>query len=151
MPSEHFFEDLEVGATFESPSYTVTAQEIIRFAEQYDPQPFHTDPAAANASAFGELVASGWHTAAITMRLLTQSTYHPAGGSVGAGVESLRWPQPVRPGDVLRLHMTVVRLRLSRSKPDRGIVVSQMRTFTAMEALVQDAIITSIVPCRPVR
>ena len=97
---QYHLEDLEVGQRFTSPPYAVTAEAIIAFARQFDPQPFHTDPAAARDSFFGELVASGWHTAAITMRLLTDGALPLAGGAIGAGGE-IRWPAPTRPGDAL--------------------------------------------------
>lgn len=145
MPAERFFEDLEVGATFATPTYAVTAQEIVAFASQYDPQPFHLDAEAAKQSPFGRQVASGWHTAAITMRLIVGSDFQPAGGSVGGGAESLQWPRPVVPGDVLRATIEVVELRPSRSKPDRGIVRLRIRTLNAAGEIVQDLLIATIV------
>jgi acyl dehydratase len=149
VPIERYFEDLDVGMTFGSSTYVVSADEIIAFARQYDPQPFHTDPAAAAQSAFGRLVASGWHTAAITMRLLVASEFRPAGGSIGAGADSLQWPRPVVPGDVLRLDIEVAALRPSRSKPDRGVLTLRVRTRNADGEVVQDLSISSIIPRRP--
>ena len=146
MVLERFFDDLEVGMTFTSPSGELTADDIVTFAQQFDPQYFHTDPQAAKASAFGQLVASGWHTAAFTMRLLVASDFRPAGGSVGAGVELLRWPRPVLPGDVLHVQIEVIELRVSRSKPDRGIVKLRVLTRNAADDVVQELVISSIVP-----
>src|SRR5580704_14937045 len=110
---EHYLEDIRVGDRFRSPEYTVTADEIIEYARRYDPQPFHTDAAAARDSVFGGLVASGWYTAAISMRLLTQSEVGIAGGLIGLGVEELRWPHPVRPGDRLHIETEVLNTRAS--------------------------------------
>jgi acyl dehydratase len=149
MTDVRYFDDLAVGQSFTSPPHLVTSDEIVTFAQQYDPQPFHTDPQAAVASPFGKHVASGWHTAAITMRLLALSDYRPAGGSVGAGVESLQWPQPVVPGDVLRLRIEIADLRRSRSKPDRGVVTLRIRTLNAADELVQDMRVATIVPRDP--
>ncbi len=134
--------------TFASPSYEVTEDEIIAFARLYDPQPFHTEPAAGPGSVFGRHVASGWHTAAMTMRMFIDSEFRPAGGSVGAGVDSLVWPRPVIPGDVLHLTIEVAELRPSRSKPDRGILKLRILTLNAAGETVQDMLIASIVPRR---
>ncbi len=149
MPSGQYFDDLHVGQTFSSPSYTVEADEIVSFARQYDPQPFHTDPEAGPASMFGRHVASGWHTAAITMRLFVESGYRPAGGSVGAGVDALRWLKPVVPGDVLHLRIKVTDLRASRSRPDRGIVKLFIETLNAADEVVQDMTVNGIMQRRP--
>lgn len=131
--------------TFASPSNEVTIDEIVGFARQYDPQPFHLDPEAAAVSAFGRLVASGWHTAAVTMRLMLASELQLASGLVNAGIDSLQWPRPVVPGDVLHVNIEVVELRPSRSKPDRGIVKLRVLTRNAAEAVVQDLLISIIV------
>ena len=102
MATEHYLEDFSVGQIFQSGTISVSADEIKAFASQFDPQPFHLDETAAKATFFGGLVASGWHTAALTMRLIVDSELKIAGGSIGAGAEELRWPRPVRPGDTLR-------------------------------------------------
>jgi acyl dehydratase len=120
--SERFLEDIRVGDHFRSAGYTFTEGEILDYARRYDPQPFHTDPVAARESIFGGLVASGWHTAAITMRLIAQSEVRIAGGSIGLGLEELHWLRPVRPGDTLHVEVEVLEVRPSRSHPDRGIV-----------------------------
>jgi len=119
---ELYLEDLHVGDRFESNTVSVTENEIIAFAWAFDPQPFHLDAEAAKQSVFGGLVASGWHTAAMTMKLFVTGGLRLAGGSVGLGVDELRWPRPVRPGDTLRLQTEIIEIRPSRSKPDRGII-----------------------------
>ena len=120
------FEDVEVGETREFGEYHVTQEEVIEFAEQYDPQPFHTDPEAAKDSVFGELVASGWHTAAICMRMTVDGLVEDRAGMGARGVDELRWKQPVRPGDTLHLRTEVIDKRPSESHPDRGYVDTQM-------------------------
>jgi acyl dehydratase len=104
---EQYFEEVDVGATRSFGSYEVTREEIISFAEQYDPQPFHTDPDAARESMFGTLVASGWHTGAITMRLLVDNYLSESGAMGSPGLEGLQWKVPVRPGDVLSVETEV--------------------------------------------
>jgi acyl dehydratase len=126
------FEDIEVGETREFGEYHVTQEEIVEFAEQYDPQPFHTDPEAAKDSVFGELVASGWHTAAICMRMTVDGLVEDRAGMGARGVDELRWRQPVRPGDTLHLRTEVIDKRPSESHPDRGYV------DTRMEGINQD-------------
>jgi acyl dehydratase len=148
VPDQHYFDDFIVGQTFTSPEYTVTADEIIAFGRQYDPQPFHIDSDAAQHSVFGRLVASGWHTAAMTMRMLIDSDVRPAGGSVGAGVDSLQWRRPVVAGDVLHLLIRVAELRPSRTKPDRGVLTLDVQTLNAAGEVVQTLVINSIVPRR---
>ena len=120
--TEFYLEDLQVGDRFESDAFSVTEHDIIAFARAFDPQPFHLDVKAAKQSVFGGLVASGWHTAAMTMKLFVTGGFRLAGGSVGLGVDELRWPLPVRPGDTLRLQTEIMEIRPSRSKPDRGII-----------------------------
>src|SRR3954454_18866387 len=107
---------------------TVESERIRSFAAEFDPQPFHLDEAAARASIFRGLAASGWHTAAMTMRLLVESDLKPAGGIVGAGFDEFRWPTPVRPGDELRLEIEVLEVRPSKSRPTQGMI--KVRTTT---------------------
>jgi acyl dehydratase len=126
--TELYLEDLHVGDRFGSDTIEVTEEGIIAFAREYDPQQFHLDPKAAQESIFKGLSASGWHTAAMSMRLFITGKLKIAGGSVGLGVDELRWPLPVRPGDVLRLETEILDVRASRSKPDRGII--RIRTVT---------------------
>lgn len=120
--TELYLEDLHVGDRFGSDTIEVTREDIIAFAREFDPQPFHLEEKAAERSIFKELVASGWHTAAMSMKLFVTGGLQLAGGSVGLGVDELRWPQPVRPGDTLRLETEILEVRSSKSKPDRGII-----------------------------
>lgn len=132
-----YLEDFSVGQKFVSHEVTVSESDIIEFAKQFDPQPFHTDAVAARDTVFRGLAASGWHTAAITMRLFVDSSLHPAGGLLGAGVEALDWPRPVRPGDTLHVQIEVVSVRESRSKPTQGMVVVQATTVNQRGEPVQ--------------
>lgn len=119
--SEQFFEDLKQGDRFKSETYRVTEEQIISFAGEFDPQPFHLDRAIAKQTMFGELIASGWHTAAISMRLFVRALNF-AEGAIGLGVDEMRWPTAVKPNDVLQVETEIVDLRESRSKPSHGIV-----------------------------
>jgi len=127
MTRELYLEDLSVGAVFGSPTCAVADSDIKRFAAEFDPQPFHLDEAEAARSFFAGLAASGWHTAAMTMRLIVASL-PLAGGVVGARMDDLRWPKPVRPGDILRLESEILALRPSASHPERGW--GKLRTTT---------------------
>jgi acyl dehydratase len=146
-PSEPlFFEDLAVGQTFHSDSVTVELADIQAFARQFDPKPFHLDPEAAAGSFFGGLVASGWHTAALTMRLIVMSELKISGGSIGMGVDQIRWPRPVRPGDTLRVESEVIELRPSRSNPERGIVKIRSKALNQNGETVMEQTANLIVP-----
>lgn len=127
-PTDRFFEDYRVGATYVCGSFTVTEAEIIAFATQYDPQVMHTDPALASKGPFGEVIASGWHTVGLTMRLLVEN-FLPHNGLAAPGIDELRWPRPVRPGDTLTVHATVEQARPSRTKPDRGLVHTRLEVL----------------------
>jgi acyl dehydratase len=119
-----YFEDYVPGLTVDCGTFSLGEEEIMAFAKEYDPQPFHTDPVTAAASPVGGLIASGWQTTSMMMRLIVEK-YISGETSLGAaGVDEIRWPRPVRPGDVLRVRITVLDARRSRSKPDRGIVTS---------------------------
>lgn len=120
-PRDRYFEDWSIGEVFESAPHEMTAERIHSFAEEFDPQPFHIDPEAAAGSIYGGIIASGWHTGSVLMRLLTTFLGEASMGS--PGVDALRWRQPVRADDQLRLRLTVVDIRASASRPDRGIVV----------------------------
>ncbi|HXM33261.1 MAG TPA: MaoC family dehydratase [Chthoniobacterales bacterium] len=135
--SEFYLEDLHVGARFESDAFHVTEDDIIAFARAFDPQPFHLGAEAAKQSVFRDLVASGWHTAAMTMKLFVTGGLRLVGGSVGLGVDDLRWPRPVRPGDTLRLQTEIMEIRPSRSKPDRGIIRIRNTTTNQNGEVVQ--------------
>src|SRR5438132_1032828 len=130
--SERYFEDLKPGDRFKSGTYEVSEEQIGSFGREFDPQPFHLDPAVARQTMFKELIASGWHTAAITMRLFVQ-TLNFAEGAIGLGVDELRWPNAVRPGDVLQVETEIVDRRESRSKPRHGIV--RTRNITTCQRL----------------
>ncbi|MEO1016366.1 MAG: MaoC family dehydratase [Pseudomonadota bacterium] len=147
-PDGLFFEDLEVGRCFDGGPIEVEPQEIISFAERFDPQIFHTDPQAAEATLFGAHVASGWHTAGLSMRLMVLSAFRPAGGIVGRGVRDMQWPKPAFPGDRLRLRVTITGLRPSQSKPDQGRIDLTMQTRNQRDAIVFEAQPTLIVPRR---
>jgi acyl dehydratase len=123
---DEYYEDVEVGATREFGAYEVTSEEIISFAEQYDPQPFHTDPESARNSMFGGLVASGWHTAAMTMRMLVDHYLSKSGAMGSPGLEGLRWTTPVRPGDVLSVETEVTGKETWDDQ--RGVVHSSVAT-----------------------
>jgi acyl dehydratase len=145
-----YLEDLAPGQMYGSAGrLTVSVEDIKRFAAAFDPQPFHLDEAAARQSRFGELIASGWHTAAMTMRLLVESEFTPAGGLIGAGVEELRWPKPVRPGDELRVESEILEVRASKSRPDRGLIKVKMTTRNQNGEAVQVFIGNLVVPRRP--
>jgi acyl dehydratase len=135
-PEPLYFNDLRPGDSFSTATQTVTVEDIHRFAGEFDPQPFHLDDAAARQSMFGGLAASGWHTAAITMRLLVTSGPRLANGILGAGGE-IEWKSPTRPGDVLHVESEVIELIPSRSRPDRGIVVMRSRTLNQRAEVVQ--------------
>lgn len=129
MKELKFLDDFEVGQVFDSAgTVEVTTDAIKQFAGQYDPQPFHLDEAAAEASFFRGLAASGWHTAALTMRLLVD-TLPVQGGLIGAGFEEFRWPRPTRPGDVLRVQAEVLGVKMSQSKPQQGFLYHRVTTF----------------------
>ena len=126
----NYLEDFAVGQKFGGAERTrVDAARIKSFAAEFDPQPFHLDENAAQSSIFRGLAASGWHTAAITMRLLVASELQPAGGIVGAGFDEFRWPAPVRPGDELRVETEVLEVRPSKSRPEVGIVKIRTTTY----------------------
>jgi acyl dehydratase len=126
--SGRYLEDFTVGQTFGSGRLRLGKEQIFAFAAEFDPQPFHLDEAAARHSIFGGLCASGWHTLAVTMRLLLDSELKPAGGVIGAGLEECRWPRPVRPGDELRIECELIEVRPSKSRPEQGLI--KLRTTT---------------------
>ncbi|HEY0296153.1 MAG TPA: MaoC family dehydratase [Bordetella sp.] len=143
-----YLEDLAVGAVFRSGTHTMSVAEITQFARQYDPQVFHLDDARARETLFGGLAASGWHTAAVTMRLLVDGGMPIATGLIGAGTE-LSWPRPVRPGDTLRVETTVLAITPSKSKPDRAIVLCQSNTLNQRGEIVQQSTAKLVVFRRP--
>ena len=126
--SEHYLEDFAEGQIFGSGRLRIDKERTLAFATEFDPQPFHLDEAAARRSIFGGMTASGWHTAAVTMRLLVETELKPAGGLIGAGLDGCRWPRPVRPGDELRVECEVIEVRPSKSRPVQGLI--KLRTTT---------------------
>jgi acyl dehydratase len=143
-----YFEDLPVGRCVTTSSITIDAEAIKDFAARFDPQPFHLDEEAARKTFFGELVASGWHTAALTMRLLVTSGLPIAGGIIGAGGE-IQWPRPTRPGDVLTVVSEVVAVKASNSRLDRGMVTVRSETLNQAGEVVQVMTARLVVPRRP--
>ena len=144
-----YFEDYTLGSTYECGSVSIDQASIIAFAKEFDPQPFHVDPVAAAAGPYAGLIASGWHTAALVMRLLVEN-YLAAESSLGsAGLDELRWPHPVRPGDTLRVRATVVESRRSLSKPDRGIVKTMVEAANSGGATVMRATAINFIRVRP--
>lgn len=143
-----YLEDLRVGQHFGSGSVVVDANEIKAFAGKYDPQPFHLDEEAAKGTLFGGLAASGWHTAAMTMRLLVDGGLPLAGGVIGASGE-IAWPRPTRPGDVLSVDSEVVEITPSRSRPDRGMVAMRSETRNQRGEVVQSFTMKLVVQRRP--
>ena len=145
----HYLEDFAAGQTFGSGQLHVDAQGIKAFAAQFDPQPFHQDEVAAHGSFFGGLAASGWHTAALTMRLLVESETQPAGGIIGMGFDEFRWTRPVRPGDDLHLAIEILEVRPSKSKPDQGTIKVRTTTLNQRDEPVQILVGNLIVQRRP--
>jgi acyl dehydratase len=146
--SERYLEDFAVGQTFVSGRLRIDGERALAFAAEFDPQPFHLDEAAARRSIFGELTVSGWHTAAATMRLLVQSELKPVGGIVGAGLDELRWPRPVRPGDELRVECEVIEVRPSKSRPEQGLIKLRATTLNQHGKPVMVYVVNLVVPRR---
>lgn len=142
-----YFDDLSAGQRFVSRTHQIDEAQIKAFAQKYDPQPFHLDGKAAQGTLFQGLVASGWHTAAITMRLLVDSGPPIAGGLVGAGAE-ISWPKPTRPGAILHVESEIIELKPSRSRPDRGIAIIRSETRNELDEIVQVLQARLVVPRR---
>ena len=146
--SRRYLEDFAVGQTFGSGRMRVDKEQIKAFAAEFDPQPFHLDEDAARDTIFRGLAASGWHTAAVTMRLLVESEIDPAGGIVGAGFDEFRWPRPVRPGDELHIESEVLEVRPSRSRSNQGLIKVRTTTLNQNDEAVQVQIANLVVPRR---
>jgi len=146
--AEKYLEDLAPGQKYGSGRLKVEKDQIKRFAAEFDPQPFHLDEEAARRSIFGGLAASGWHTAALTMRLFVESEFRPAGGIIGAGFDEFRWPLPVRPGDELHLEIEVLEVRPSKSRPTQGMVKVRVTTLNQSGEAVQINVGNLVVPRR---
>jgi acyl dehydratase len=148
VPSR-YLEDFVPGAVYDAGSVRLTEAEIIEFATRYDPQPFHVDADAARASTFGGLIASGWHTVAVTMRLLVDHVFGDSAGMGSPGVDELRWLRPVRPGDALSARVIVVETRPSRSKPDRGLLRFRVEVDNQDGELAMSMVGTAFIGRRP--
>ncbi len=145
-----YFEDFHADQVFEQGGYTITKEAAIAFATEFDPQYFHIDEEAAKASYFKSLAVSGWHTAAASMRLKVQTPLSKvAGGLIGMGLEQMRWPRPVYPGDTIRIVITILETRISKSRPTSGIVKYRVDTYNQRDELVMDGLTAVIVPRRP--
>jgi len=147
--AEQYLEDYAVGQVFNSGRLQIDKDQIFAFARQFDPQPYHLDEEAARQSPFSGLAASGWHTAALTMRLLVDGEFKPAGGILGVGFENLSWPRAVRPGDELHAKSEVLEVRPSKSKPDRGLIKVRTTTFNQNDEPVMIYTGNLLVPRRP--
>ena len=149
MTGTRYLEDFAVGQIFRSGRLRIDQERIKTFGAEFDPQPFHLDEEAARDTIFGGLAASGWHTAALTMRLLVDSDIKPAGGIVGAGFDEMRWPRPVRPGDELRVESEVLEVRASKSRPGQGLIKVRTTTLNQNDEAVQITVGNLVVKRRP--
>ena len=143
-----WLEDFAPGQKYVSGTLRVDAAAIKAFAAQFDPQPFHLDEDAARGSFFGGLAASGWHTAALSMRLLVESNFRPAGGIIGSRAEEMKWPRPVRPGDELHVEAEVLEVRASSSRPGQGFVKCRTTTLNQNQEPVQVLLMNLMVQAR---
>ena len=141
-------DDLNPGDRYAGGPLTLSQSDLLEFAGRFDPQPFHLDPVAAKDSVFGGLAASGWHTAALTMRMIVEGETKLAGGFIGVNVEELSWPQATRPGDVLRIESEVLEVRPSTKRPDRGTVRIRTLTYNQKDEVVQRMTAVLLVPRR---
>ena len=148
MLQDRWFEDYVPGTVHDLGSVVVDEQEVIAFARQFDPQPFHLDKERAEKSAFGGLIASGWHTACMAMRLTVDHYLSEVSSEGSPGIDELRWLQPVRPGDQLTVRITILDTRRSRSRPERGIVRSQIETMNQNGEVVMRLMTTIFIRCR---
>jgi acyl dehydratase len=147
--TERYLEDFAVGQVFNTGRLRVDKEQIVAFATEYDPQPFHLDEDAARNSPFRGLAASGWHTAGMTMRLMVDGEFRPVGGILGVGFDELSWPRPVRPGDELHAKSEVLEVRPSKSKPDRGLLRVRTTTLNQNDEPVMMFTGNLLVPRRP--
>jgi acyl dehydratase len=147
--TDRYFEDYPEGAVFTAGAMPVEAADIVDFARKYDPQPMHTDPEAAAGGHFGGLIASGWHTGAMMMRLFADNFLSPASSVASPGLEQLRWLKPVRPGDVLSLRVTILEARRSRSRPEVGVIRSLVEVLNQKGEAVMTLKPISLVRRRP--
>jgi acyl dehydratase len=148
-PDDRYFEDYTPGDVYEFGTITVTEAEIIEFARQFDPQYFHVDPEKAVESRFGGIIASGWHTVGLAMRMFVDHFVSHVASLASPGVDEVRWPNPVRPGDTLRIRVAILEARPSRSKTDRGIVRAKTEAMNQKDELVLSMVGMSIIGRRP--
>ena len=148
MPQDRWFEDYVPGTVHDLGSVAVDEHEVIAFARQFDPQPFHLDTERAKKSAFGGLIASGWHTASMVMRLIVDNYLSEISSEGSPGIDELRWLRPVHPGDQLSVRITILDARRSRSRPERGIVRSQIETLNQDGEIVMHLTSTIFIRCR---
>jgi acyl dehydratase len=144
-----YFEDYAPGLTVDCGSFSLDEGQIIEFATAYDPQPFHVDPQAAAEGPYGGIIASGWQTTSLMMRQVVEHFISPESGLGAGGIDELRWPRPVRPGDILRVTVTVLEARRSASKPDRGIIRSRMELANGAGQTVMTLTAVNFVLVRP--
>jgi acyl dehydratase len=149
MTAARYFEDYKPGAVFTGGPVEIGEADILDFARHYDPQPMHVDKPAAEAGPFGGLIASGWHTAALMMRMFVAHFLSPASSLASPGLDELRWRKPVRPGDRLSLRVTVQTARLSHSKPGQGVVTSLVEVLNQRGEAVMTLKPVSLIRCRP--
>jgi len=149
--TDHYLEDFAVGQVYRTGRLRMDSERIKSFAAEFDPQPYHLDETAAQSSFFAGLAASGWHTAAMTMRLMVEGELKPAGGIIGLGFEEFRWPRAVRPGDELRVESEVLEVRPSRSRADQGLLKLRNTTLNQNGEAVQITVGSLLVPRRPQR
>ncbi|QXJ22151.1 MaoC family dehydratase [Actinomadura graeca] len=147
---DRYFEDYVTDTTYEYGHIRVDEKDILEFARRFDPQPIHIDSAYAEKGPFQGIIASGWHTGSIMMRLFADHVLSRVASMASPGVDELRWPAPVRPGDELRLRVTIVEARPSRSKPDRGLVRTRAELLNQDDKVVLDTLPMSILRRRPV-
>jgi len=143
-PDQRYFEDYTAGHVYELGTVTVSEAEIIDFARQFDPQYFHIDPEKAKSSRFGGIIASGWHTIGVTMRLYVDHFLSHVASLASPGIDEIRWPNPVRPGDILKVRVSVLEARPSGSKPDRGVVRARIEAINQRDEQVLSMIGISI-------
>ena len=149
MSQVYYLDDFAVGQVFATGRLKIDADQIKAFAKQFDPQPFHLDEEAAKNSVFRGLAASGWHTAALTMRLMAEGEFKPAGGIIGVGFDELLWSRPVRPGDELYAKSEILEVRPSKSRSDRGLIRVRTTTYNQNDEAVQSFVGNLIVPRHP--
>ncbi|MDN3645478.1 MaoC family dehydratase [Pontixanthobacter aestiaquae] len=144
-----YFEDIEVGSIHAFGHYEVTREEVLQFAESFDPQPFHLDDEAAAKTHFGRVSASGWHTCSMSMRMMVENMKDREQAGLGSpGVDQLRWKKPVYPGDTLRMESEILEKRRSKSRPEMGIFKSQLKTFNQNGEVVLEMISNGLIRVR---